>query len=126
MTPKEYQEQAERTEAHPLPAFKRQGLKNCRIDHGIVGLISEVGELATLYKKLIFYGKGEVSLKEDMADELGDCLWYIALIANALNLDLDQVMKANIAKLKVRFPDKFDSDLTGDARDKNKEREAQQ
>jgi NTP pyrophosphatase (non-canonical NTP hydrolase) len=68
--------------------------------HALLGMITEVAELSA-----VAYG-GSQSKK---ADELGDLLWYIALYCHDNGLDLEKVMEGNIAKLRARFPDKFES-----------------
>jgi len=45
-----------------------------------------------------------------MKKELGDVMWYIALLCATLNIGLDDVMETNIAKLKKRYGDKFSVD----------------
>ncbi len=37
-----------------------------------------------------------------MAKELGDVLWYLAQLATELDLDLDEVARANLDKLLSR------------------------
>ena len=56
-------------------------------------------------KKHIFYGKplDEVNLKE----EVGDLLWYIAIICDELNTSFDEIMSTNIEKLRARYGGKF-------------------
>ena len=65
----------------------------------ILGLVGEAGELANLLKKDEFKPGVEVSDGE-FADELGDCLYYVAVIAYQLGLTLDEVSRANRAKLE--------------------------
>lgn len=79
--------------------------RKLRLLHAGIGLTTEAGEFIDQLKKHIFYGRelDEVNLRE----ELGDLLWYIAVAASALEIDLRVVMARNIAKLKVRYPDKF-------------------
>lgn len=72
-----------------------------------VGLAGEAGEVAELVKKGIFHQHGlDV---EKMEKEIGDCMWYIAALCTKLNLDLGEVMAANIEKLKVRYPEGYRS-----------------
>lgn len=76
--------------------------------NGVLGLTGEAGEVADLVKKGIFHEKGidPDSLKK----ELGDVLWYIALICEACGFDLDEIMTVNVLKLQCRYPDGFDTD----------------
>ena len=57
-----------------------------------------------------------------MYDELGDCLWYLALACNALGFSMEDVMGANIRKLRQRFPDKFEE---AKAAESGRDREAE-
>ena len=43
-----------------------------------------------------------MSTLQDVAKELGDCLWYIAVLAHDLGQDLDKIAADNLAKLKSR------------------------
>jgi len=72
-----------------------------------LGLAGEAGEVAETVKKGILHQHGLD--RDKMAKELGDCLWYIAALCTKLELDMGQVMDANIEKLKVRYPDGFKS-----------------
>jgi len=73
-----------------------------------LGLCGESGEVVELYKKYIAHGH---SLDpEKLTKELGDVLWYISAIATGLDLNLEDIAIANIAKLKARYPDKFSNE----------------
>lgn len=116
MNAQEYQSLAERTEpTDMLSVWSRLMLanpdgtfadpRNMRLMHAAFGMQTESGEFTDQLKKHIFYGK---PLDEtNLAEELGDQLWYIALACNALDIDMATVMETNIAKLQKRFPDKF-------------------
>jgi uncharacterized protein YabN with tetrapyrrole methylase and pyrophosphatase domain len=43
----------------------------------------------------------------NLAEEMGDLFWYIAVICDALEVSFEDVMERNIAKLKARYGDKF-------------------
>lgn len=75
--------------------------------HGLLGKISEDGELAECILAAL---KGETLDVVNMAEELGDSHWYDALFANALGVTFEQLHEMNIAKLKARFPEKFTSE----------------
>jgi NTP pyrophosphatase (non-canonical NTP hydrolase) len=70
----------------------------------MLGLAAETGELANLLKKILRDTKGKVDseTREKIKLELGDCLWYIAIIAKRFDLNLDNVGEANIRKLLKR------------------------
>lgn len=74
--------------------------------NGVLGLSGESGEVADLYKKHRF--QGHDLDKEDIINELGDCMWYLAILAESLGVTLGDVMQANILKLEKRYPEGFD------------------
>jgi NTP pyrophosphatase (non-canonical NTP hydrolase) len=41
--------------------------------------------------------------KKDVADELGDVLWYVAMMAYELGFDLNTVAENNLQKLRSRL-----------------------
>lgn len=71
-----------------------------------LGLAGEVGEVNDLVKKTIFH-EAEIDTVHLMK-EVGDICWYIALICHCMGWDLEDVMQANIDKLKNRYPEGFD------------------
>ena len=98
MTIKEYQELAMRTVNPELD-------KNQMLINSVMGLCGESGEAIDLVKKWLAQGH---ELDEDkLISEIGDVAWYIAEIATALGVTLEDVLKGNIDKLKRRYPDGF-------------------
>ena len=75
--------------------------------NGVMGLCGESGEAIDLVKKWL--AQGHELDREKLAKELGDIAWYLAETATALNLSLEDIFKANIEKLRRRYPDGFDS-----------------
>jgi len=85
-------------------------VRSIRLIHSILGLASEVGEIADQLKRSIFYGKDLDVV--NLAEELGDVFWYEALMTNELatthpEISFDSIEEINIAKLKKRYGDKF-------------------
>jgi NTP pyrophosphatase (non-canonical NTP hydrolase) len=70
-----------------------------------LGLAGEAGEVANTVKKSILHQHGLD--RDQLRDELGDCLWYLAALCTLLDLDLGEVMAANIKKLEIRYPHGF-------------------
>ena len=72
-----------------------------------LGLAGEAGEVANKIKKIMRDRNGDVNnlpieLKEDIANELGDCLWYISALATDLGIGLDGIAVENLKKLQKR------------------------
>lgn len=47
--------------------------------------------------------------KEHLAKKLGDVAWYLAEASTALDISLEDIFQANIDKLKMRYPDGFET-----------------
>lgn len=97
MTFDDYQQQALRTNLHKDDKF-------LELMQQVLGLADEAGEVQSLFKKWI-RDKGadwEQMPYDDVKKELGDVLWYIAVIAHDLGLSLDDIASTNIEKLASR------------------------
>ena len=72
--------------------------------HLVLGLVGESGEIAEKVKKLVRDNETDLTKLdiEDMKKELGDVLWYMAVLANYLGISFDDVAKTNIDKLASR------------------------
>ena len=75
--------------------------------NGVMGLCGESGEAIDIVKKWL--AQGHELDKERLAKELGDICWYLAETATALGLSLEDIMAANIEKLRKRYPEGFDT-----------------
>ena len=73
-----------------------------------LGLSGEVGEFNDMIKKWIFHEKDLD--EEHLKKELGDIMWYIAMMCHAFRWSMDEIMEMNINKLKARYPEGFDTD----------------
>ncbi len=118
MKPSEYIVKALRTEPEKYK-FKATGDVTPRLEHAIFGLVTESGEMMDAMKKSKFYGKDLDRI--NLVEELGDLMWYSALLCDELGVSLEQVWDKNIRKLKSRFPDKY-TDEKAKNRDLDKER----
>lgn len=75
--------------------------------NGCLGLTGEAGEVSDMIKKWIFHQK-ELDT-EHLKKEIGDVMWYVAMICESMEFDLDEIMQMNIDKLKARYPEGFDT-----------------
>lgn len=116
MTGNEYQELAMRTNdgKHSERLAKvhiyNEGVYVAELLNACLGLSGETGELLDMVKKWIFHEKPLD--QEHLKKELGDVMWYVAMFCKAMNWDLDDVMRMNVDKLKARYPEGFDPELS--------------
>lgn len=94
----EYQQRAMRTLGSNL-------LYRDQLALGGLGLTGEAGEVADIIKKFLYHNR-QFNVG-DMKEELGDVLWYLACLANVLDLELGDIAIANLKKLEKRYPDGF-------------------
>ncbi len=100
MESREYMAEVVRTSAIPDgESFVSQ------LDLGALGLAGEAGEVVDLIKKFLYAGHPLDA--EELVEELGDVLWYVALICHAVGTSIGEVMAANVEKLRRRYPDGF-------------------
>lgn len=72
-----------------------------------MGMSGESNEILEHFKKYRWHGH-ELNV-EELIDELGDVLFYVVAMMNALNLDASEIMLNNHNKLTKRYPDGFDA-----------------
>jgi NTP pyrophosphatase (non-canonical NTP hydrolase) len=99
MTINEYQSLA-------MTTLNRELNKKDVLINGVMGLCGESGEVIDIVKKHLAHGH-ELD-REHILEELGDVAWYLAEVAYALDASLEDVLTANIEKLRKRYPDGFD------------------
>lgn len=92
--------------------YQKQALKTAQEDYGpliqttiwAMGVAGEAGEVIEKWKKIVAYKEGKVSDEDrrELAKELGDVVWYVAVMCHSLGLSFEDVMKGNLAKLADR------------------------
>jgi NTP pyrophosphatase (non-canonical NTP hydrolase) len=73
--------------------------------HGAIMMSKEAGELLDHIYKVIFYGTDLDTV--NITEELGDLMFGMALILRELDIDFNHILKANIQKLLIRYPEGF-------------------
>jgi len=66
----------------------------------VLGLCGESGEIAEKFKK--FLRGDNVLNKKEISREIGDVLWYLAVLCELLKLDFSEIAEENLKKLKDR------------------------
>ncbi|MDD6873438.1 MAG: nucleoside triphosphate pyrophosphohydrolase family protein [Clostridiales bacterium] len=73
--------------------------------NSVMGLCGESGEAIDIVKKWL--AQGHELDRARLAKELGDVAWYLAEAATALDIPLEDILRANLDKLKARYPEGF-------------------
>lgn len=94
----EFQREANRTDQRPG-----------RDDEGsllfpVIGLASETGSLVRHVKKRLRDQDAYELFSDEMVDELGDVLWYVANLSEKLGFQLDDIAERNLRKIRGRWP----------------------
>jgi NTP pyrophosphatase (non-canonical NTP hydrolase) len=69
-----------------------------------LGIAGEAGDVAGCIKKTFAHGNDQ---KAGIRENIGDTLWYAAMICNHFGWDLDEILEENIKKLEARHPKGF-------------------
>ena len=93
-----YQKEAKRTER----LFLTTDVASCNYGMGLAG---EAGEACDLLKKWVFHEHPRDIDK--LTKELGDVLWYMAMLCSTFGVSLSTVASMNVAKLRARYPEGF-------------------
>ena len=77
------------------------------LQHAIVGLAGEVGEVSEMIKKHLWHGR---ALDYDKLElEIGDVLWYLHSLCETTGISLESALQRNTEKLRARHPDGFNT-----------------
>ena len=96
-----------------ISSYQRQARKTNQIpktgDHDtavipLLGIAGEIGTLQAAYKKKLRDGDQYRRFVTDVAEELGDIIWYVSNLADRFGLDLSAVLEKNLKKTQGRWP----------------------
>ena len=95
-----------------LSDYQREARKTDQLPAGdandvivpLLGMAGEVGSLLVEYKKFLRDGDAHLLFPDQVAEELGDVLWYLANTASKFELDLGAIARANLQKTRDRWP----------------------
>ena len=113
MNANEYQKLAMRTNDREATKRLLESMLTCDMEYLLSQNLvfedeqhGEVGEFNDMIKKWVFHEK---SLDMEHAKkEMGDVLWYVAMMCESFGWDLSEIMQMNVDKLKARYPEGFD------------------
>jgi len=69
-----------------------------------LGITGEAGDVASCIKKTFAHDNDQ---REGIKENIGDTLWYAAMICNFFGWDMQAVLEENVEKLKKRYPTGF-------------------
>lgn len=74
------------------------------LSYTVMGLAGEAGEIANKVKKILRDNDGVITgtHQAQIASELGDVLWYVAMVAEQIAYPLDYIAQLNLNKLAGR------------------------
>ncbi len=90
LTLNEYQVEVEKTD------------EKKRVIVSLLGLVSEIGDLQSVFKKTLINNRYP-TFKKEISEEIGDILWYISSLATRHQLSLEDIARANIVKANQFF-----------------------
>ena len=90
-----YQQVAKQTAIYP---------REQAIIYPTLGLTGEAGEVANKVKKIIRDDGNKINegLVQEISAEIGDCLWYISVLADDIGFKLSDIANINLEKLANR------------------------
>ena len=91
----EYQKQAKKT-------FLMDEKSDLGLYYLTMGLTGEAGEVANKVKKVLRNDYTLEEAREKIRDELGDVLWYVAVLSSAIGYSLGTVAQHNLVKLEYQ------------------------
>lgn len=69
-----------------------------------LGVAGEGGEVADILKKVLHHDVPLDSVRDKLIKEMGDVHWYLEYLAATLGITTEEVLQANVAKLRARHP----------------------
>ena len=69
-----------------------------------LGIAGEAGDVASCIKKTFAHGNDK---KEGIRENIGDSLWYAAMICNFFGWSMEEILNENMEKLRARYPAGF-------------------
>jgi NTP pyrophosphatase (non-canonical NTP hydrolase) len=84
--------------------------KNDEIANWGLGVAGEAGDLAGCIKKTIYHKNDQT---QGIRENVGDAMWYLAMICNFYGWDFEEILAENIEKLNKRYQKGFSEKEAG-------------
>ena len=75
-----------------------------KLHHALFGISGECGEISSIFQKML---QGHPYSEEQLRGQIGDLLWFVSELCFVIGIELDDVAKENVEKLKKRYPNGF-------------------
>ena len=88
---------------HKVKLFCEQNNLESPIEHRVLDLVSEIGEVSKEVLKMSDYGRRKIEIREEITEELGDVFYSLITVANSLGVDLEHALELVLEKYKKRI-----------------------
>ncbi len=85
-----------------IKRFCKENKLESPIEHRILDLISELGEISKEVLKMSNYGRKKIKIKKEIKQELGDVFFSLINTANYFKVDLEKALSLVLKKYKKR------------------------
>lgn len=109
-----------------LSRSKPMGSLTMNLHHASTGMATEAGEALSTTKKMWVYGQTLATVNKEgksnyknLIEEAGDNLFYLQMMCNLLGCTLLDLIAANEAKLRLRYPDGYSDQAAAERADKS-------
>jgi NTP pyrophosphatase (non-canonical NTP hydrolase) len=69
-----------------------------------LGIAGEAGDVASCIKKTFAHDNDQ---RAGIKENIGDSMWYMAMICNFFGWDMQEILDENLNKLRKRYPNGF-------------------
>ena len=86
-----------------VQSFCKKNNLSSSVEHRVLDVVSELGELSKEILKASNYGKSSYVANEKLKLEVGDVLFSLITVANSLDVNLDAALEAVLKKYEKRI-----------------------
>lgn len=83
--------------------FCKENKLDAPVEHRMLDLVSEIGEIAKEILKASDYGKKQAEFREEIKAELGDALFSLLVLANQLGVSMEEALDVVLEKYRKRL-----------------------